>query len=386
MSDPLQQSKPELSISRQNLLDFSWLQTRLINNSAFQLLQNFEPYLEDEPLQLLHGALQAAIHIISRDTSALNSQLFGRLRGYNIPEIQALLKQAEASSYANPNQVWLRPLTQSLKSPNAPLLFTLCDETSGSISGLAITPDGKNLISVGSQIRIWDLTFNEAPFDLDSESWGRDGVVVTPDNQYLIANKRASVRAWHIPTWQKADSVLPSGYHIPLDRYGENPIFISPNGNFLGMICRRFIVIFKLHSNDEPLVLASEGIFAIEYAAFAPDNNHIIAGSAEGDLYFWNLQDPHALTKIEGDKRFNAIAVKNEAPLAITAMNDKTLIAWDIQEKQALYTLAEDQSNAQSVTFTPDDQFALSGSGNDTINIWDLTQKTTVATIHSKDK
>ena len=378
-------NKATPSISRQDLFDYNWLLTRLTTTSAHQLIQDFTPYLEENALQLIQEALQAAIHIISRDQSALCVQLFGRLQSYDIPEIQNLLLQAKAHMQHTPNQVWLQPLTQSLKSPRDPLLFALCNDNKR-IEGITVFADGRYLLVYGEYLKVWDLTFKEEAFILEGDYRYWDGAVVTPDNQYLIANKGSSFQVWHLPTRQPVDSIIPSAYNVPVKRNLEYPTCISPNGQLLALNRGSNIVIYKLFSNDEPLVLAVEDM--LECMLFTPDSQHVIAGGRVSYLHIWNLEDPYEFTQLkEHGAPIWDVAITPDGKKVIAASADNTLKVSDLEEKRELFTLPGPghHRSATAITFTPNGRFALSGAPLEEIKIWDLVERKEIASFHGND-
>ncbi|OZH53050.1 hypothetical protein AFK68_20340, partial [Hydrocoleum sp. CS-953] len=96
-------------------------------------------------LKLIQGALRLSAHILEKDGEQLPEQLWGRMQHFREPEIQELLLEAKQ----NQQNVWLRPLKTSLTPPGGPLIRTL-DGHSNSVNAVAVTPDGKQVISGSS--------------------------------------------------------------------------------------------------------------------------------------------------------------------------------------------------------------------------------------------
>lgn len=139
----------------------------LINNS--ELLNKPEYNAEQiKTLKLIQEALRLSAHILKKDKMQLAGQFCGRMQHFEVREIQVMLKVAKQQVLP-----WLRPLTSNLISPGGSLRLTFTGH-SRSVNAVAITPDGKRVISASydNTLKLWNLetgeeiaTFTgEAPF------------------------------------------------------------------------------------------------------------------------------------------------------------------------------------------------------------------------------
>ena len=126
---------------RRLLLDFEWLQAKLMACDINALLDDFRVAPNDEALCLVQSALRMAAHVLACDKRQLPSQLTGRLLAHYVPQIQALLERMKDRGHS-----WLRPLTASLIAAGGPLLRTLEGHTR-SVNAVAVYADGKRALS-----------------------------------------------------------------------------------------------------------------------------------------------------------------------------------------------------------------------------------------------
>lgn len=129
----------------------------LINDS--ELLNNPEYNSEQvKTLKLIQGALRLSAHILRKDKKQLAGQLWGRMQHFAVPEIQAMLEVAKQQQVLP----WLRPLTSNLVSPGGSLLLTFTGH-SDSVRAVALTPDGKRVISASfdNTLKLWNLQTGE---------------------------------------------------------------------------------------------------------------------------------------------------------------------------------------------------------------------------------
>jgi WD40 repeat protein len=125
-------------------------------------------------------------HILAKDKRQLAGQLWGLLQCFPASEIQELLQQAHLNK-----TTWLRPLTTSLTRPNGNLIRILSGHTS-SVYAIAISPDGKYLISGSSEftLKVWDWQTGEviATFIGDSAILC---CAVAPDRLTIVAGEES---------------------------------------------------------------------------------------------------------------------------------------------------------------------------------------------------
>jgi WD40 repeat protein len=139
---------------RELLLDFEWLQAKVEATDTIALVADYDCVPNDKALNLVQGAIQLSVHVVTSDKTQLASQLLARLPTDASPKIKALRQQAEQWR----GGPWLRPLTPLLTSPGGALLFTLAGHT-GRVRAVAITSDGKRAISASDDhtVKVWDL-------------------------------------------------------------------------------------------------------------------------------------------------------------------------------------------------------------------------------------
>ena len=135
-------------------------------------------------LKRVQGALRLSAHVLAKDKTQLAGQLWGRMQGFDVPEIQQLLSQAKQSKTTG-----LRPLTPSLTSPGGRLLRTL-NGHSEEVSAVAVTADGKRAISgsFDSTLKLWNLETSEVIASFTGES-SIYCCAVTPDGVTIVAGE-----------------------------------------------------------------------------------------------------------------------------------------------------------------------------------------------------
>ena len=97
---------------------------------------------------------------------------------------------------------WLRPLHPALHPPGTELVRTL-EGHSGSVYGVAVTPDGKRAVSASwdNTLKVWDLETGRALRTLEGHSARVYGVAVTPDGKRAVsASWDNTLKVWDLET------------------------------------------------------------------------------------------------------------------------------------------------------------------------------------------
>jgi hypothetical protein len=141
---------------RQLLLNFNYLQVKLVATDPNALIADYDYLPEEADLRTVQSVVRQSAHILPVHPRELAGQLIGRLPGSWIPDIDALRIQASEHK----GFPWLRPLKPSLTSTS---LFRTLQGHTESVRAVAVTPDGRHVVSgsYDNTLRVWDLATGE---------------------------------------------------------------------------------------------------------------------------------------------------------------------------------------------------------------------------------
>ncbi|MEA3324138.1 MAG: TIR domain-containing protein [Euryarchaeota archaeon] len=77
----------------------------------------------------------------------------------------------------------------------------------------------------------------------------------------------------------------------------------------------------------------------------------------------------------------DAVAVTPDGRYAISGSDDNTLKVWDIESGEEIRTLAGHTSSVDAVAVTPDGRYAISGSYDNTLKVWDIESRQILASF-----
>jgi len=302
-------------------------------------------------LKRIQGALGLSAHILSKDKTQLVEQLWGRMQGFDVPEIQQLLSQAKHSK-----TTWLRPLTPSFSTPGGRLVCTLTGNSS-SVDSIAVTPDGKRLISgsFDTALRIWDLEKREELFTLTGHRSRVNAVVVTPDGKRLISGSQDSIlKVWSLT---KGEELLTLTGH----RSRVNALAVTPDGEWLiSSSSDKTLKVWNLQKGEELFTLTGHRS-KVNAVAVTPDGKRLISGSSDRTLKVWNLKTGETLFTLNGhSSKVNAVAVTPDGKRLISGSSDRTLKIWNLEAGEDLFHLTRHENSVNTVAITSDGKRVIS--------------------------
>jgi WD40 repeat protein len=288
------------------------------------------------------------------------------------------------------------------------------------ISAVAITPDGRHVVS-GSwddTLRMWELETGICVRTMKEHTDPVNSVVISPDGRYAVSGSRdKSLRMWELETGKCVHNlktqhrigsivILPDGRHA-----------ISNGSNYT-------LRIWELETGR--CVRTMEGHTAfVASVAISPDGRHAISGSWDNTLRMWELgtgmsyktepmvslpkgfqqrkKEEQVLNeKIrEAEKFYKMGDYKQSFAILFNAWKDIKFSHRDAINKVysklinnarikdiAFYfqklILEGHTGNVYSVTFTQDGRYAISGSWDKTLRMWELETGICIRTMEGQ--
>ena len=343
------------------LLDFDWLQAKLDATDIYALLADFARAPADDRLQWLHKVLLLSSHVLAKDRAQLATQLLGRLAS----PAQSL-GLALPETLAPGRRAWLRPLTPSLVGPGGALLRTL--ESPGVPNSVAVTPDGQWIVSgtTGGRLCVWELAsgtlVRELRVDGDDAAPGPDD----PPPGLAVEGPGA------------AFALLSDG----------RILFAHDSG----------LAVWDPGA-DAPPCLVAAARDASGCLAVSRDGRRALLGSRRGVLTLVDIETGTVLAQPvsmrldvdtgesiaqRGAHRLSitAVAFSSDGRFALTGSYDRTLRVWDLDANELVDTLYPPHDGiVYAVVAARDRPLAASAGGDRLVRLWDLDTLTCRATL-----
>lgn len=244
----------------------------------------------------------------------------------------------------------------------------------GAVSGLAFTPDGRQLVGWGAAgVAVWTVATGAAdgtPFGQP----GTDGGVLADGDTLVLAGPGGAPVAWSLAARTPstayqfpatASSVLPapdgaavafavgndtvvvsvpSGHTSQLDRVGR-PLALSPGGSSLLTASGLYDVASGTRTGA-----AGAGAADALTAAWSPDSAAFATAGADGTITVYDARTQAARLTLTGDRLpVRTLHFGPDGRTLYTSGDSGTLMAWDLTGTRGLHTMVSTQDTSHLV-------------------------------------
>jgi WD40 repeat protein len=258
--------------------------------------------------------------------------------------------------------------------------------------GIALSPDGKLLATVGievednvarSHLRIWDLAAGKELHALKMPRSRADAVLFSPDSRRLAwaGGRAGQVLIYDVASGKELTKLEPGRN---LDS-GTSMVF-TPDGNALAVKCSDQVIrLLDLESGEElrrfgePLVEArlpfriflSGGGVQSHQLALSPDGTVLAAVGGSQAIRLWDLESGKELNVIAGHRSaVSTVAVSPDGKTVTTHGSDNTIRQWDAVTGRELRCFPLPDASA-TVLFSPSGARAAVFGSDNAIRLFD---------------
>jgi WD40 repeat protein/serine/threonine protein kinase/Flp pilus assembly protein TadD len=290
----------------------------------------------------------------------------------------------------------------------------------GSVSAIAVSPDGKRVASGGggadNTIRFWNLSTGKAETAIAGHSADINHIEFSPDGMYLASSSLdGSIRIWDVGTHQTR-AVLrgnngqivharfrPEGYELASSGRdgkimiwdlvsGNDPRFLdeirewvpfvaaSPDGRYVAWIINRanpkgehFVQIFDTQAGKAIEVLQVQG-GELRCLAFSPDGRWIAMGGLDRNIYLFEMNSKSKPLKIEVGGVTDCITFSADSrKVAIVALS---CVVFDLESKAFFRYRPPVGSTVRAAAFHPTQPRVATSGFDGIVRIWDAGSPT----------
>lgn len=244
------------------------------------------------------------------------------------------------------------------------------------VEDIVYAPDGERMLSVSGNSLIY---FDVATQDIIHRMQHGTGTItvvtsidISPDGTKALSGALdQSVVLWDLQTGEVIHTL--EGH-----RSQVNDVTFSPDGTqaLSGGNDTR-LILWDLTTGEQVNSIRTEN--QVEAVAFTEDGTQALTGTRLGELLLWDLASGEVAAAfgdggtISEAQTVNDVAVYDN--MVIAGADDQRVTVWSLVNQQLLYVFDAHTDGVHSVQFSPDGRTALSGSSDNTMYWWGVTNQ-----------
>jgi WD40 repeat protein/beta-lactamase regulating signal transducer with metallopeptidase domain len=247
------------------------------------------------------------------------------------------------------------------------------DGHKGPVNGLAISPDGKYVLSCSTwpngdnTARLWELaTGKEVHQFKGNKNTNLQSVAFSLDGKYAVTGATDGV-IWQ---WQTSTGKLVHSLKGHKDAVASLT-FSADGKKLLSASHDKTLRLWNFASGETERTFTGHTDWA-RRAVFLPDGKHILSGGRDRVLRLWDLESGKLLRTIEHNKQWvESIAVTRDGKRILTG-GGNALHLWNLSSGKLLRSFEGHVYGVTSVALLRDERTALSCSYDGSVRYWDV--------------
>jgi WD40 repeat protein len=231
------------------------------------------------------------------------------------------------------------------------------------ISSVNFSPDGTNLISGGNtknSIMLWDIATGRAIRTFIGDTDSIQSIAFSPDGRYVLSGSADhTMKLWDVTTGKEIRTFTGRTKNDLI-----NSVAFSPDGrHLLSGGSDKTVKLWDIATGGEIRTFTGHDGW-VSSVAFSPDGRYALSGSWDNTLILWDVSTGKEIRTFAGRggrlKKERAVATGGETvPAAVEAISEKIFMGA--------------RGQISSVAFSHDARYALSGSWDNTLSLWDIS-------------
>jgi WD40 repeat protein len=257
----------------------------------------------------------------------------------------------------------------------------------GIVEGLAFSPDGRRIVTRGTDrsIRVWS-TMRSPTFDLSDEA----------EDRYLLC---ADVNRVAVQRWQRDDAVPdPSVIEVLDVENGGEPVQLRGHEGPIASACftpdgRRLVSLgedqtlrwWDVESGQQFAVLRGPGCSPPLCAVFSPDARRMAFRHEDGKVAVWDTETGREIALLPV-KAGSLYAFCHDGRQVVTGESNGTIRVWDTGSGRPLKVVSGHQGAVEDVAVSPDGRRIVSSGADPShvVRLWDVESGRQLLTLRGQ--
>lgn len=243
------------------------------------------------------------------------------------------------------------------------------------VNAVAISSDGKYLASGSDDksVKLWELKTGTIIWTLKGHEDVVNTVAISPDGKYLASGSNdKSVKVWELET----GTII---WNLKGHKDIVKTVSFSPNGEYLVSGSEDMsIIVWELRKKASFQRFVGHE-YSVNSVDISPDGNFVISGSSDKSIRIWDLLTGKLIRKIETNGKVYSAKFLPSSNLIVACVSFGSNVhpsfikIWDFQTGTLMGTFTGEQNfwdSVNSISISPKGSFIISGSHENTINVW----------------
>lgn len=234
---------------------------------------------------------------------------------------------------------------------------------------LAFSRDSRKLYSgsLNKELKVWDPDSGEILNSVKADSWSIEGMAVSPDGtQLLTVGWDLDSKLWDMETMKVVRTFSGTTEY-------KYSVRFSPCGYYAAMGSVNRVEIFDL-SGGKCIKTIEPGIQKVSSLSYSPDGKTLAIGESRWNLLIVDVDQGTVIkTLSDHGKGVRGTAFTHDGKYLISGGNDYKVRIWDTVSYQCVNILGGHLFEITSVTLPPDGNYFVTTSHDETVKVWSLS-------------
>ena len=237
-------------------------------------------------------------------------------------------------------------------------------------SSIAFSPDGKTFaIAEDTKIGVFSTATGKRRRTLQGHPKRVSDVAISPDGKQLVSasSEVRDIRVWDLKTGNRIETLTEDiGSIRCVDFTPDGKLFIT------GSIGNDRTIQFWDANTLELVQTSPQQPGYINDLAVSADDSKLVA-AIRNYVKVWDLIETSVLQNIKGPNlEINTLAISPDSRYVATANKEGTIMIFDIIRGQKVVTLEGHTGWVRTVAFSPDGNYLYSGAEDKLVKVWQL--------------